>query len=217
MTIKEFYDYVPSSGKSILSVISTSIMSSKWANVGAADISQLSNQIWFNNFSKELNPIIETYCELNNINITNMSTTNFQQIVKFLFLKYQDKWTKLWDYVYEQEYNPIWNVDGTETIVHTFEHGKTTTNTITSDVTQNSRNAFNTVTPKDTDRSSTTGSNTSADSGVDTERDTHTRGGNIGVTTTQQMLTSELEFRERFNYFVIVITDIVNELSLNIY
>ena len=38
--------------------------------------------------------------------------------------KYQDKWTKLWDNVYLQDYTPIWNVEGTDSTVHTFEHGK---------------------------------------------------------------------------------------------
>lgn len=216
MTIKEFYTANATTVSNILGTINTNIMGNKWSSV-ATMLVNMSKNLYIYNFEKELNPVIETFCDVSNFDIENLTSANVTNIVSFLFGPYKDKWVKLWDYIYEQEYNPIWNVDGTESIVRTFEHGKTTTNTITSDVTQKSRNAFNSATPKDTDRSSTTGSNSSVDSGCDTERVTNTRGGNIGVTSTQNMLEQELEFRKKFNYFVIVMTDVINELSLKIY
>lgn len=254
MTVKEFYDLLPSASKNILSVINQYLLNSMWTDtdhggLSADALTAMSQKALFYIFNKELNPEIELYFDVNNFDMENITASNFQSLVKFLFYPYQNKWVKLWENVYLQEYNPIWNVDGTETETREFTHGKTTTNTknlthtmnkgstetstVLSDITQNSRNSFDSVAPVDTDKTSNTGNktvtgsgydsdvdtgtDTYADSGKDTETVTRTRGGNIGVTMTTQMLTSEIDMREKFNYFAIVIGDIINELSLRIY
>ena len=251
MTVKEYYDKLPTTQQNLLQLVNTYIAEGRW-NVDTAYqaiLTGISTELYYFNFDKELNPIVMYWYEYNNVTIENCTTTQYQQFIRFLFGKYKDKWIKLWDNVFTQTYNPIWNVDGSTSIIHTFEHGKTTTETrnmtdtynkgttetttITSDITQNSRNGFNSASAVDTDKSSRTGSSNVAGSGYDsnvatgtdtftntgcdTERTTETRGGNIGVTSTQNMLTQELEFRKVFNYFDIVTKDIINELALNIY
>ena len=251
MTVKEYYDKLQPTQQNLLQLINTYIVSGRW-NVDSAYqaiLTGLSMEMYVFNFEKELNPIVEIWYEYNNTTIEGCSTTLYQQFIRFLFGKYKDKWIKLWDNIFLQEYNPIWNYDGTNSVIRTFEHGKqvqetrnmtdtynkgtTETTTITSDITENSRRGFNSASDVNTDKSSRTGSSnvagsgydsnvatgtdTFTNSGCDTERITETKGGNQGTTTTQRMLTEELEFRIIFNYFDIVCKDIISELALNIY
>ena len=46
---------------------------------------------------------------------------------------------------------------------------------------------------------------------------TRTRHGNIGVTTTQQMLTAEIEMRSLYQFYAILVEDVANVLTLHIY
>jgi len=253
MTVKEFYDTIPSTVKNMLSLINTNIMDSAWSQtdtgISATDLIQLNNKVWLLMFKRELSFLIDGYCEINNINPENFTASTFVNLIKMLYSPYKDKWLRLWNDIYLKEYNSIWNVEGTDQTVHTFEHGKTTqetrnmtdthnkgateTTTITSDITNNSRSGFNSATPVGTDSTSRTGSShvtgsgndsdvmtgtdTFTNSGVDTERTTLTRGMNIGVQSTQSLLEQEIQLRAKFNYFNIIIQDIINEFSLNIY
>ena len=123
----------------------------------------------------------------------------------------------------------------TETKDFTIEHGRdsTDTETVTDNITDNDVYGFNSSSPvgaskstnngeretvysgADTDTHS--GTDSFQESGVDTERITNTRGGNIGVTSTQNMLNQEVDFRSVFNYFEIVGNDIIRELAVNVY
>lgn len=253
MTVKEFYDTIPSTVKNMLSSINTNIMGSAWTQsdtgIVTTDITQLNNKLWLLMFKRELSFMVDGFCDINNIKPENLTTTTFGNLIKMLYMPYKDKWLRLWNDVYLKEYNSIWNVEGTDQTVHTFEHGKTTqetrnmtdthnkgateTTTITSDITNNSRSGFNSSTPVGTDSTSRTGSSnvkgsgndsdvmtgtdTFTNSGTDTERTTLTRGMNIGVQSTQSLLEQELALRVKFNYFNIIIQDIINEFSLNIY
>lgn len=61
------------------------------------------------------------------------------------------------------------------------------------------------------------GSDTDTNSGSDTTTETTTRGGNIGVTMTQQLLTAEQSFWSQFSFFDMWYSDIAEELTLSIY
>jgi hypothetical protein len=244
MTIKEFYDALPSTNKNILSTINSDLLGNAWTNSGvvsSAELTSMNLNIWASMLSKEISKLVENYFELANVDINNMTAVQYKTFVAVIFTIYKDKWLKLFNNIFLQEYNPIWNVDGTETETREFTHGKITTetkalttetdgeNNVVNNITQNQRNGFNSSTPVDTEKSTNNGSSngntTTAETGTDTfvnsgkdiESFTKTRGGNIGVTSTQNMLEQELELRRKFNYFEIVKTDIINELSLNIY
>ena len=222
------------------------------------------------------------------------------------------KW-KHWLEMWKAEYNPIWNVDGTETKTIVTQYGKVTTMaknttdtttynselemaydstnkttynsnetaeqltdgkyntthghvlTKTEPQTDNAIAAFDSVTPvpysetiltqhsdtnsgtdqiaisdgkKKTDRGgydelardgkdtnthsgtdslARTGSDTDTLSGTDSTTETTTRGGNIGVTMTQQLLTAEQSFWSQFSFFDMWYSDIAEELTLSIY
>lgn len=230
-------------------------------------------------------------------------------VIKKFHVQKWKHWLEMWTI----EYNPIWNVDGTETHTIVTQYGKVTTMekgskieteynseleteydssskttynsndtveqltdgkyntthghviTQTEPQTDNAIAAFDTVTPvpysetiltqhsdtnsgtdqiaisdgkKKTDRggydeisrdgkdtNSHTGKDTITNSGVDTDRnqgtdtvtDTLVRGGNIGTTMTQQLLTAEQNFWDQYSFFDMWFSDIAEELTLPIY
>lgn len=206
MTLKEFYQALPTATKDLLFYnINTEIMSSAWT-ISSQEMINLSLNTYLIAGSKELSTTVSDYLDIKNQTPANLNAANFKSFVSYLFLKYREKWTKLWANVYLQTYNPIWNVEGTDQTVHTFEHGKTTqetrnmtdthnkgateTTTITSDITNNSRSGFNSSTPVGTDSTSRTGSSNVTGSGNDSDvmtgTDTFT---NSGVDTERTTLT----------------------------
>lgn len=230
-------------------------------------------------------------------------------VIKNFHIQKWKHWLEMW----KAEYNPIWNVDGTETKTIVTQYGKVTTMaknttdtttynselemaydsknkttynsnetaeqltdgkyntthghiiTQTEPQTDNAIAAFDSVTPvphsetiltqhsdtnsgtdqiaisdgkKKTDRGgydeiardgkdtnthsgtdslARTGSDTDTLSGTDSTTETTTRGGNIGVTMTQQLLTAEQSFWSQYSFFDMWFLDIAEELTLSIY
>lgn len=252
MTLKEFYELQPANTRDNLFYnINSEVLGGVWTNtvISQAEKVNMSINTYIDMFDMELSPNIEKYLSLKGWTPADLNSANFKTFCSYVFYKYKEKWLKLFTNVYNVTYNPIWNVEGSDSTVRTFEHGKvqtetrnmtdtynkgsTETTTITSDITQNSRNGFNSAAAVDTDKSSRTGSSnvagsgydsdvrtgtdTFTNSGVDTERTTLTRGMNIGVQSTQNLLTMEIDLREKFNYFKMIQEDIINEMALNIY
>lgn len=159
------------------------------------------------------------------------------------------EWDRLWT-SYTAEYNPIWNVDGTDTIkeerdltqVHTGTdkyadsgNDKLVRSGKDSQTIQNSTWAFDSSSNVNTDKSvtdiepGTTDTTTYGKTNTET-RDlndtdkgtvttTHTRGGNIGVTMTQQMLEADLEYwsKAAARFYERVCMDIVDRITYKIY
>lgn len=230
-------------------------------------------------------------------------------VIKNFHVQKWKHWLEMWTI----DYNPIWNVDGTETHTIITQYGKVTTQekdtqveteynseleteydssskttynsndtveqltdgkyntthghvvTITEPQTDNAVAAFDSTTPvalsetiltqhsdtnsgtdeiaisdgkKKTDRggydeisrdgkdtNSHTGKDTVKNTGVDTDRnsgtdtvtDTLVRGGNIGTTMTQQLLTAEQNFWDQYSFFDMWFSDIAEELTIPIY
>ena len=118
------------------------------------------------------------------------------------------------------DYNPIENYNSSETETTTTENATTTgnentTTTTTNSTTENSEDTTNKVSPYDSENfnndNNTTTTNTTTGNATDTTTindtgnmssngtasRTLTRKGNIGVTTTQQMIESEYELRAK--------------------
>lgn len=83
---------------------------------------------------------------------------------------------------------------------------------VTSRAGQDSRSGSSTRTYNTTDAE--TGTQTLANSGQDTETRNYrlTRSGNIGVTTSQQMLEAEMQLRQRYEIIDIILTDCKRDL-----
>lgn len=154
--------------------------------------------------------------------------------------EFAGKWTKLYETTV-LEYNPIWNVDGTETTTTASQHTMTTDTThantvITStDIGMRSTTREKKEFPYDSDTGKPTESETVTEAPVtDTRTDTnpetvsdhetntdqytvtHERHGNIGVTMTQDMIRKEREVSE-FLLYEVVLPDVANFLTIPIY
>lgn len=115
-----------------------------------------------------------------------------------------------WQRAYEDmniEYNPIWNVDGTETIER-----ELTNETKAKNI--QSGKAYNQSNEQDwTERDKDEGEG----EGKETEKITRTRGGNIGVTMTQQMLNADLDLLARLNPYQFIADSFKKRFCLLVY
>ncbi len=158
-----------------------------------------------------------------------------EMLARIIWAKFKEPWTHLWA-TNVIAYNPIHNYNMTETrILDRDDHGEEYFGEGTADTTTHGRttnnvhnvfgmNSDGTGKPSDSDsfvEGGTTSNEGSVESGRETEgqrdeTETITRAGNIGVTTSQQMLKSEREVW-MWNYFDQIYRDIDSVLSLPIY
>ena len=147
-----------------------------------------------------------------------LSAANIAMLANMIWAKYSRAWTQYFDYL-ESEYNPITNYDMVE--VETPDITRSIESSQTSDVTTtNSRNTFNSATMVDTDSSNTSGdSESNAQSSEETETGTRTltRSGNIGVTTTGQILDIDSKFWSNWNYIDSMFKDVDKFITNGIY
>ena len=176
---------------------------------------------------KNISPIVHKF-------LTSEDAETRTKLAGIIYTMFSDKWSKLWD-AFNAEYNPIENYCTTEheerDDVTTREGSDTLTMTGT-DVnvlegnTENEVSGFNSPDYVNDAKNSQESTNTETRGMTDTtthdttdtldgER-TLTRSGNIGVTTSQQMLQSEIELR-KWIYFNSVFNDIDTILTLSIY
>lgn len=113
------------------------------------------------------------------------------------------------------EYNPIWNVDGTETETHVLgatelqkQYG-TSTSTAKASQVPDDMTTEKEVGKSETQRDAYTDKEISASH---TDSITRVRSGNIGVTKTQDMINDEREVA-KFNFIDIVMRDVINAIS----
>lgn len=144
---------------------------------------------------------------------------------------YEDKWNKVYSALVGSSYNPLenYNMEQVETPDITKERDtkqKTKLTTSSSGSSSNGVHGFNSGVAVPTDEAEADSEVTvegSDDDNATHEEETETgtreltRHGNIGVTTSQQMLQSEIELREHFNFYNIVLNDIAKLLCLNVY
>lgn len=122
--------------------------------------------------------------------------------------------------LYVAEYNPIWNVDGTEKIVITeegTEEGTGSRQASGADTVQNATTTYDEDTAHPTDSGTQNYGRKDEDSreGSHTlERtETRTRGGNIGVTMTQDMEQKEKEWAGMLDLIRVIVGDLANAIA----
>ncbi|MBO7691657.1 MAG: hypothetical protein J6T10_03365 [Methanobrevibacter sp.] len=142
--------------------------------------------------------------QINGVHIDDYSRYNEQLAVNVLS-KFGDKWDRLIDSFFK-DYNPIHNYDMEET---------KDTNTLMTigDTNENYVSGFNSSTMVKNSENP----NTRTITGDKKDNVEHTtRAGNIGVTTSQQMLQSEIELRQ-YNIIDQMLNDVYSLLTLSIY
>lgn len=211
----------------------------------ARDYGAKLDAVYFGNRSgdKETSPIIDRFLEENETE--RLTTEQVNELAEILFSIYGVKWKKLYD-ILLLEYNPIQNYDmeeeetpnitKTETPNITKQRG-TKTNTDyqvdTEQTVENSIYGFNSSSPVPSadgsgnntvrthgDKNNNTVDETETETGSRTETETGTRKltrkGNIGVTTSQQMIESEIALWD-WNFFNTVFDDVDRELTIPMY
>ena len=160
--------------------------------------------------NKIISPLVEQL-----IDNTGLSDGNMNKLAQLIFSKYGYNWSKLWEAT-QLEYNPIHNYDGDEEEILTVK--ETGTDSVVGQGGGQSKTyGFNSINAVDADESSTDSSNTETkDLQTETTRK-FKKGGNLGVTTTQQMMTSEYEYRINYEFFIAVFKDVDKILVIESY
>lgn len=112
----------------------------------------------------------------------------------------------VWNHLYETmhyDYNPIWNKDGKYTETRKLDTGATS-------------EAINQVVGFNSPEFTNAGRSSGTGTGKEDETITRTEQGNIGVTTTQQMIKEEREIAE-FNLYDYIAEDFKNRFCLMVY
>lgn len=192
---------------------------------------------YINNFSgrKIISPAVEKSLGTDGI----ITAENLTKLCSVAYMMYAKKWARNWA-VLTAEYNPIENYsmvedskltrDNKET--HSGTDSSVTTGSIGDSATSSSEDevsAFNSATYQDAAKNTGTGSNTKTYNNLtdatthghvidndDDERNHLTRSGNIGVTTSQQMIQSDIDLW-RWNFFYEVFADIDNVFTISTY
>lgn len=198
------------------------------------------NSLWINYLYNHSGNKEESCLLSNYVFINENSLDILNNIVKNIYL---DKWNKLYN-VLNSEYNPIENYNrventtinntGNETTneninnseVLTGGHTNTNTNENTHKVSafndetfSNDSNDVNNSTDNfiyNNETKTNTATNTSSKNNTGTNETHSTISGNIGVTTTQQMIVSEIELR-KYNIVNEFYSDLDNLLTIGIY
>lgn len=198
------------------------------------------NSLWINYLYNHSGNKEESCLLSNYVFVNDNSLDILNNIVKNIYL---DKWNKLYN-VLNSEYNPIENYNrventtinntGNETTneninnseVLTGGHTNNNTNENTHKVSafndenfSNDSNDINNSVDEfiyNNETKTNTGTNTSSKNNTGTNETHSTISGNIGVTTTQQMIVSEIELR-KYNLVNEFYSDLDNLLTIGIY
>lgn len=150
-----------------------------------------------------INELCMQLAELNTI-ISN------PDVMKLAIAEWSKTKAAIWEHLFETtqyEYNPIWNKDGTYT--------ETETRDLKSKANANALNqvtGYNSETMRDAERTESEGSGT--DTGTITRE--RREQGNIGVTTTQQMIKEEREIAD-WSLYQVIIDDFKTRFCIMVY
>lgn len=215
--------------------------------------SMLQNEEWFINIKDYIDDTInlnyynyEFLSKLIRLSVKSEieSILLIQRMVNNLFIRNNYKYKTIYNTTV-LDYNPIWNVDGTETLETTRE--RKNTGTQGNQGSNNLTDTFNNVTDTNNSESNTykttydsnnpllTEKETNNDSNVKSGNETHNtitnntrtdnlneketysetkiRGGNIGVTMTQQLIEAERNVAD-FSFLDMVCKDIIREICV---
>lgn len=154
--------------------------------------------------------------------------------VQYFFKKHKDQFDKLvylYSLKYDKDYNPIWNKDGTKTHIETTERRKDNTvdTSHTNSINDNSED-INQVSAFDSNGFSND-SKTSNNNNRNENGNNNTKGnekenikltiediekGNIGVTTTADMINQEIDLQSKFNVYEVIARMFFDELCLHV-
>ena len=133
----------------------------------------------------------------------NKKTTTYNNYTEPSELTYSNrKDTTTYSSFENGEDNSTTTYNTTDTTTYDTTIDTTNNETVTHNTTDtDNRTTTNDLQDKTTGTVSDSGTNSNSETGNETTTVTTNKGGNLGVTTTQQMLISELDFRASYNFF----------------
>ena len=189
------------------------------------DVATYLDMMWFTQHSGSKNPslVLDRYLKMTNDDVPTVMNI----FAVLLIQKFADKWDRL-ESAITTNYKPLENYDMEQTetpdITHTRTKQTETVTSITDDVTGTDVYGFNSSSPVPNQKVTRNGTSTvtnDPDNNVETDVESGTRGltrhGNIGVTTSQQMLQSEIDLRNRYNFYDNVMDDVDSILCNLVY
>ena len=163
---------------------------------------------------KKLSPF---YMRLLKLKEDEIIADELQYVADALITKYASRWNKLYT-AYETQYNPLENYDMEQVETPNIVKGRTKNESTKLKTTQSSNNSthgFNSAlaVPVNEGESTTEVEGKANENELtETERENGTREltrhGNIGVTTSQQMLESEIKLRNAYNFIDGIMHDV---------
>lgn len=154
--------------------------------------------------------------------------------VQYFFKKHKEQFDKLvylYSLKYDKDYNPIWNKDGTKTHIETTERSKdNTVDNLHNSLINDTGEDINQVSAYDSNGfsndSKTTNTNKRNESGNDKTNGKEIENikltvediekGNIGVTTTADMINQEIDLQSKFNVYEVIARMFFDELCLHV-
>ena len=212
ITIKDLYNYAVNANVNLLGNVSTFDFMKEYT-----DNAEM--------FDFNINHDYENYVFLTSQKEVQNAYQEFVKLVKSHLLLNSYKYSGLYKTT-QLEYNPIENYSMTENGTDTRTPNLTTTDTSNIGSQTNSTTSTDSVSPYDTqtftDSNKTTvsenngareDSNTRTESGTETTTHEFKRSGNIGVTTSQQMIESERKV-VNFTFLKIIFNNIINDTCI---
>ena len=154
--------------------------------------------------------------------------------VQYFFKKHKEQFDKLvylYSLKYDKDYNPIWNKDGTKAHIETTERSKdNTVDNLHNSLINDNGEDINQVSAYDSNGfsndSKTTNTNKRNESGNDKTSGNEKENikvtiediekGNIGVTTTADMINQEIDLQSKFNVYEVIARMFFDELCLHV-
>lgn len=180
-----------------------SLLQPKFEWMSVEDAKTLDLDYYLNHGQRSISPLYE---QLINQQANNEAFNALNKLADIIYLKFKDKWNRIYDAYIKSIYKPLENYS-------MIEVEKTNTKVTSTDNTKGGSYGFNSdvsVPVNDSNSTSVVEGN-----GEDNKREL-TRSGNIGVTTSQQMLESEIQLR-KYNFYEELFKDVNSVATLSIY
>lgn len=180
-----------------------SLLQPKFNWMTVEDAKNLDLDYYLNHGQRSISPLYE---QLINQQANNESFNALNKLADIIYLKFRDKWNRIYDAYIKSTYKPLENYS-------MLEVEKNNTKITSTDSQKGGSYGFN----SDVSVPVSELSSTSVTEGTsDNNNRELTRSGNIGVTTSQQMLESELQLR-KYNFYEELFKDVNSVVILSIY
>lgn len=180
-----------------------SLLQPKFEWMSVEDAKTLDLDYYLNHGQRSISPLYE---QLINQQANNVDFNALNKLADIIYLKFKDKWNRIYDAYIKSIYKPLENYS-------MIEVEKNNTKITSTDNTKGGSYGFNSdvsVPVNDSNSTSIVEGN-----GEDNKREL-TRSGNIGVTSSQQMLEQELQLR-KYNFYEELFKDVNSVVTLSIY